>query len=224
MSFFLLFGFLKNWKKTIILLIPTMVFFILHSSFPNKQERFILPVIPLILVLSIVGWEEYAKNSAFWWRHRTALRTMWAWFWVVNTILLVPFSLYYSKKARVEAIYSLYGKPVSALFLAGGKDGVTQVPFFYGGKYPVPMVNLSNDQQLAEAKSQFATSPLRPDYMLFYGNDDFDQRLHRIEGTLGVKMVLEHRFDPSFLDYVFYRLNPTHNKNEAIFVFRALYQ
>jgi hypothetical protein len=223
LSFFLLYGFLKNWKKTIILLAPLLVFFALHSSFPNKQERFILPVIPLLLVLSVVGWEEYVKGSDFWARHRAVLKGMWVWFWAVNILLLLPFSVYYCKKTRVEAMYSLYGKPVTAIFQAGGKDGVTEPPFFYGGKYPVLMADISSEQQLEYTKSQFAFSPVRANYILFYGSDDYQERINRIERTLGLTMVLQNKFDPSSLDYVFYRLNPRHNKNETIYVFKALY-
>jgi hypothetical protein len=223
-SFFLLYGFFKNWKKTLLLLIPLVVFFVLHSSFPNKQERFILPVVPLLLVLSIVGWEEYVRGSAFWRRHQTGLKMLWIWFWIINTLLLVPFSTYYCKKTRVEAMYSLYGKSVTALFQAGGKDGVTEPPFFYGGKYPILMANISDEQQLENAKAQFAVSPVRPNYIFLYGSDNYDQRLSRIENILGLQMTLQQQFHPSFLDYVFYRLNPTHNKNETIYVFKASYQ
>jgi hypothetical protein len=224
LSVFLLYGFIKNWKKTLLLLVPVLVFFVLHSSFPNKQERFILPVLPLILVLGVVGWETHVKGSAFWLRHQIALRTLWIWFWAINTVLLVLFSTYYCKKGRVDAMYSLYGKKVDGLFQAGGKDGVTLPPCFYAGKYPIYTAEISSEEQLAFSKSQFAASPVHPNYVLFYGTDNYQQRVDRIESTFGMKIVLEGRFDPSFLDYVFYRLNPSHNKNETIFVFKALYQ
>lgn len=224
LSFFLLYGMLRNWKKTLLILFPLLVFFVLHSSFPNKQERFILPVVPLILVLGIVGWEEYVGSSTFWLRHQTVLRSLWVWFWIVNLMLLIPFSLYYCKKSRVEAMYSLYGKPVTAILQSGGKDGVTEPPFFYGGKYPVFMSDISSEQQLAYTKSQFAVSPVRPNYVLFFGKDSYDERVRRIQEVLGVTLTLENRCEPSFLDYVFYRLNPRHNKNETIFVFKAAYQ
>ena len=223
-SFFLLFGFLRNWKKTLLLFLPVMVFFVLHSSFPNKQERFILPIVPLMIVLSVVGWEEYVKGSAFWLKHRTALRSMWIWYWIFNSALLILFSTYYGKKSRVESMYFLYDKQVVALYQNGGKDGISQPPFFYSGKYPVLMADISNDQQLHWVRSQYSVSPVRANYILFYGSDDSEQRIHHIETELEFKMVLEKRFDPSLLDYVFYRLNPRHNKNESIFVYRAVYQ
>ena len=153
MSFFLLYGFCRNWRKTLLIVLPVMVFFISHSLFPNKQERFIFPVVPLILLLSIVGWEEFVKGSAFWSHHRTALKSLWAWFWVINFILLIPFTTYYSKKSRVEAMYTLYDKPISGIVMVGGKLGVTQPPMFYAGVYPVPTCEINNDLQLTQAKT-----------------------------------------------------------------------
>lgn len=223
MSFLLVYGFFKNWKKTLLLVVPVLVFFVLHSSFPNKQERFILPVVPLILVLGVVGWETFVRNSSLWQRHRTALRAIWISFWSFNTILLVLFSTYYCKKTRVESMYYLYGKQVTGLYQDGGKDGVTLPPFFYSGRYPIPMADITSQSQIEWVKSQLAVSPVRPNYILFYGTDNFDERVQRIDTTLGLKMTLQRRFDPSFLDYVFYRLNPRHNKNETIFVFKAEY-
>lgn len=217
MSCFLLYGFLKNWKKTLLILLPVLVFFILHSYFPNKQERFILPVVPLILLLGIVGWEEFVGGSEFWTRHRTVLKGLWVSFWAVNIILLIPFSTYYGKKSRVEAMYALYGKPLTGLVLVGGKVGTSQPPFFYSGQYPVPLYEVNNDEELAAIKAE----PVRLSHVIFFGPEDLDLRVKHIESELGLKLKLEKETEPSFLDVVFYRLNPTHNKNEVTLLYGA---
>jgi hypothetical protein len=221
MSFFLLYGFFRNWKKTLMIFLPVMVFFILHSYFPNKQERFIFPVVPMILLLSIIGWEEFVKESAFWLRHRGALKALWGWFWMVNIILLVVFSTYYSKKSRVEAMYALYGKQVSGIVLVGGKLGTTQPPLFYAGVYPVPIYEINNDAKLTQAKSKLDTSSIMPNYVVFFGLEDLDKRVQNIESSLRMKLELEKRIEASFLDDVFYRLNPKYNKNQTTFVYKV---
>ena len=221
MSFFLLYGFFRNWKKTLMIFLPVMVFFILHSYFPNKQERFIFPVVPMILLLSIIGWEEFVKESAFWLRHRSALKALWDWFWVVNIVLLVVFSTYYSKKSRVEAMYALYGKQVSGIVLVGGKLGTIQPPLFYAGVYPVPIYEINNDAQFTQAKSKLDTSSIMPNYIVFFGPEDLDQRVQRIESLLRKKLELEKRIEASFLDDIFYRLNPKYNKNQTTFVYKV---
>jgi hypothetical protein len=219
-SLFLLYGFFRNWKKTFLLILPILIFFVLHSYFPNKQERFIFPVVPLILLLSVIGWEEYVKSSAFWMRHRLMLRSLWIWFWVANFLLLIPFTTYYSKKSRVEAMYTLYGKQTSGIVMVGGKLGVTQPPLFYAGVYPVPIYQINNDEQLAQAKTEINTATIQPNYAVFFGPEDIDRRLKNVESVLGLKFKLERKIEASFLDDVFYRLNPKYNKNQTTFVFK----
>jgi hypothetical protein len=220
MSFYLLYGFFRNWRKTLLIFLPVMVFFILHSFFPNKQERFIFPVIPLILVLSVVGWEEFVKGSLYWARHRFALKSLWIWFWAINIILLVPFMTYYSKKSRVEAMYTLYAKPVSGILMIGGNLGVTQPPMFYAGVYPVPTYEINDEPQLTRVKSELDTGAVSPNYAVFFGEENIDRRVQHIESSLALKFTLERRIEESFLDDVFYRLNPKNNKNQTTYVFK----
>ncbi len=219
MSFLILYGFLRNWRKTILIVLPVLVFFVLHSYFPNKQERFILPVVPAILLLGVVGWEEFVRISEFWKRHPKAVKRFWISFWALNLILLLPFSTFYGKKSRVEAMYALYGKPVTGLIVAGGKVGTSQPPFFYAGTYPVPFFEVNNDLDLREMKTELQTSPVRFSHVVFFGKEDLEQRVQQIETELSLTLRLEKAIEPSFLDVVFYRLNPKHNKNELTFVY-----
>ena len=221
MSFLVLYGFLKNWRKAIVIVLPIVVFFVLHSYFPNKQERFILPVVPAILVLGVIGWEGFVSRSEFWAKHRRTVKSLWISFWALNLILLLPFSTYYGKKSRVEAMYALYGKPVTGLILAGGKVGTSQPPLFYAGTYPVPFFEVNNDQELSEMKSELQSSPVQFSHVVFFGQEELDQRVQQIEGELDLKLKLEKAIEPSFLDVVFHRLNPRHNKNELTFVYSA---
>jgi hypothetical protein len=145
---------------------------------------------------------------------------LWAWFWVINFLLLIPFSTYYSKKSRVEAMYTLYGKPVSGIVMVGGKLGVTQPPLFYAGVYPVPIYQINNAEQLARAKTEIDAANVQPNYAVIFGPEDLDQRFKNIESGLGLKFMLERKIDASFLDDVFYRLNPKYNKNQTTFVYR----
>jgi hypothetical protein len=221
LSFFLLYGFFRNWRKTLLIILPVLVFFALHSFFPNKQERFIFPVIPIILVLSVVGWEEYVNASLFWTRHRGVLKSLWMWFWIINFILLVPFTTYYGKRSRVEAMYALYGKPLSGLVLVGGTVGATQPPMFYTGVYPVPIYQIDNDAQLQQVKTALDKGIDHPNYVVFYGVEEIDRRVQRIESTLHMKLILDQKIETSFMDQVFYRLNPKNNKNETIFLYKV---
>ncbi len=57
-SLFLIAGYFKSWKKTFVIFLPSLCFFIFHSYFPNKQERFIMPFVPFLICGGIVGWSQ----------------------------------------------------------------------------------------------------------------------------------------------------------------------
>jgi len=48
-SLFLFFGFLRSWKKQLLLFLPAFIFLVFHSYFPIKQERFFFPLLPFTL-------------------------------------------------------------------------------------------------------------------------------------------------------------------------------
>ena len=118
-------------------------------------------------------------------------------------------------------MYALYGKQVSGIVLVGGKLGVTQPPLFYYGKYPVLLYQINDNAELAQVKSQLLHEPVQPNYAVFFGMDDIDQRVQNIESSLELKLTLERRIEASFLDDIFYRLNPKNNKNETTFVYKV---
>lgn len=222
LSFFLIFGFIRSWKKLSLIVVPVLVFFILHSYFPNKQERFILPILPALMVAGIIGWEEFVSRSGYWSRHRRLLRGIWISFWILNTLLLIPFTTYYGKKSRVEAMGALYGNSPTGLILVGGTVGTSQPPLFYSGKYPVNTYEVNTDENLRDLRSELALSPQHISHVAFFGTDSLDARVQQVTRELGLRLHYERMSEPSFLDIVFHRLNPRHNKNETIIVYSVL--
>ena len=220
MSFFLFYGWLKNWRKTSIVFFSTMAFFVFLSSFPNKQERFVFSVVPPIFLLSVIGWMEYTAVSDFWRKHRTAVRSLWIWFWIMNFILLIPFSLYYSKRSRCESMYYFYGKKITGLVLVGGSVGTIQPPQFYSDQYMENLFQIESETDIQRVAQQLRSAAVQPNYAIFFGIEDIDARHSRLENALGRKLAFEKQIDPSFLDEVFYRLNPKHNKNQSAFIYR----
>jgi hypothetical protein len=83
LSVLLLFGFFYGFRR-LFLFLPAFCFLLFHSLFPNKQERFIFPIIPSVLILGFVGcYDFYQKYKEK--RGRQLLKT----FKVVGIISLV---------------------------------------------------------------------------------------------------------------------------------------
>lgn len=119
-------------------------------------------------------------------------------------------------------MYALYKKPVSGVILVGGKIGVPQPPMFYSGVYSTPIYEIQNAEQIQQVQTRLKTTPVPPNYAIFFGNEELDVRIKNIESSFGVKLELEQRIDASFLDDIFYRLNPRNNKNQTAFLFRVI--
>jgi hypothetical protein len=91
---------------------------------------------------------------------------------------------------------------------------------FYAGVYPIPMYYVNDDAQLVPLKTELDNKTFHPNYVVFFGKEDIDKRVQHIESLLKLKITLLRRIEPSFLDDIFYRLNPRNNKNETSFVFK----
>ena len=79
-SIFLFFRFLRTWKKHLVIFLPTAIFFLFHTFFSNKQERFIMSIIPFIVILGFIGWNEFAEKSTFWGKRLKLTKGMFYFF------------------------------------------------------------------------------------------------------------------------------------------------
>ena len=55
-------GFFKSAKENLFLFLPTLIFLLFHTFYPNRQERFILSVLPFFIILGVIGFQSFRKN------------------------------------------------------------------------------------------------------------------------------------------------------------------
>ncbi len=106
-SIFLFYGFLRTWKKHLIIFLPTALIFIFHTLFSNKQERFILSILPYIVILGFIGWNDFVSKSTFWSKRPKLINGCFTFFWIINILALIVVSTSYSKRSRVESMVYL---------------------------------------------------------------------------------------------------------------------
>jgi hypothetical protein len=215
-SLFLMFGFMRSWKKYPLLFWPSFLFFVFHSMFPNKQERFIAPIIPFIIVLGSIGWSEFVTRSKYWLNHKKLLRGCWTFFWVVNCIMLPFLSTMYSKKSRVESMTYLYKQAdvQNIIIEDSDEDDYIQPPLYYIGSWKVHVVGVTQKYSLYKAYKVFKNA----NYIIFFGKDHIDERIAYFQ-----KMFPDNEYKatitPSLIDNVFEFLNPI-NKNQSAFIYK----
>ena len=220
LSLFLFYGFFREWRKYFLVFFPAALFFIFHSWFPNKQERFIIPFIPFFIILGTIGYYRFIEGTKFASRFPKVIRGSWIFFWIINITLLLVASTTYSKKARVESMLYLSRYPDIRYVMVEESDRSPDIlPSFYLGQWP-GFYTQKEDTTARERIRYMAGLPLtkQPAFFLFIEKDSLQERVTRAREYFPF-LVYETRIDPGFIDNLLHWMNP-YNKNKPIFIYR----
>lgn len=208
-------GFFKSYKKYALLFIPTIAFIMFHTLYPNRQERFVLSVLPFFIILGVMGYQLFKESKT---REKLWKISMIA-FWVLNIPSLFFSMTMYSKKSRVEAMYHLYHNSIDkeAILLEGSADGRTSMmPKFYAKSWYCTFTERNDSTQhlLVNPTANY-------DYIFFFDEKDLSKRIAQYK-ILYPKMTLDKKCDPSLVDKLLRELNPR-NANEYIEIWKTNY-
>ncbi len=218
---FLLVGFFRTWKKHTLLFLPTFLFFLFHSLFPNKQERFILPIIPFIIILGTIGWRDFVLRSQFWTRRKKLLNGCYTFSIIINFIALPVVSTMYSKKARVESMIYLARDPnIKSFAMDDPYHMVRLAPIFYLNKW-IPVYEISENNPLSEFVKDHAGADTtqHPDYILFFEDTNLQQRVDELKQYFP-KIHFLTTIEPGFMDNLLFKINP-HNLNLSVHIYKV---
>ena len=248
LSVYLLIGYARTAKVSPMLFLAGLIYFIVHSAFPNKQERFILPLFPIIMILGVIGWQNFVQQSRFWQTRRPLLAASWTFFWIVNIAAAIMLAFTYTKKSRIAPLVYLSEKEnLHGILLEFGNHSPKMPPLFYlsrmaaeeevftpdkkkmwaryKAKHTLPanfvMVYSLNDDKVVDQFKTHIYPDYQPGYVVVFGEDDLKKRLQRIR-TLYPNIKLEHTIEPSLYDQVLHRLNPRVHKDEHVRIYQIL--
>ena len=231
-SLCLLFGVGYVWRRYLPYLVGIMLFIVFHSLFPNKQERFILPVVPLIIVLGSIGWFELINQyriKSIW------NNIIWGWFWTINFIALVIVTPFYGQKYQVEPLYYLHKyQDLQGVVLENSNGYIKYVPSYYLHKPQIEIhiidkgnsveniVAVYKESLEDEDKVSETVSVRRPNYFIFVGEKNLQERLIKIEKSLAISLTKETTIPLSFSERLQERLNPKHHSNKVVNIYKVL--
>ncbi len=219
-SIFLFFGFFREWKKHLIIFLPSFIFLLFHSMYPNKQERFIFPIIPFIIILGMIGWNDFLKKSTFFNRNKKFISGSWIFFWIVNLLLLLPVSTMYSKKARVESMtYLSKYDGIKSIILEDSNENYTRMsPRFYLGQW-IMEYDVTNEKPVSQLPPYVLNDrENQPRFILFFETKRLPERVAEMKKYFP-DIIYETTIKPGFLDKVLYWLNPL-NANQTIIIYK----
>ena len=219
-SIFILTGMFKEWKRILIIFLPVILFLIFHSYYPNKQERFVVTIMPFIMIIGIIGWQRIVCNIRSD-RVKSIIRGSWIFFWLINFLLLIPITIMYSKKARVETmIYMAQFDDINNFMIEDVNRNVLGFPpqFYLKSWYNYhTLLGDSNFEEFAMERKNDSPE-FTPGFILFYQPDNLEQRVENIK-TIYPNLTFEVKIEPGYMDKVLYWLNPI-NANQNIYIYR----
>lgn len=208
LSLMMLFGFFKVWKKHLVIFLPTFLFLLFYTIFPNYQEIYILPVIPMFLILGCIGWNEFRNKSAFWLKHNRLQRYVYAFCGFINTALLVVTMFMYSNKPEVKAMtYLSKADEIKSFIIVDDLSSEMRCPPLFYEKHwsDYTIVNqLDNDN----IKSLDDAS----DYIVFRETKDLNFRVEKIKSKYP-NITHEVTYKPYFAQIMYKWLN--HSKKDG---------
>jgi len=216
-SLMLLWGVIKSWKKQLILFLPLFIFFIFHSYFPNKQERFILPILPVFVILGMIGWNQLRNNGNLKWFSLKAEKITWIVVFCVNFILLFSVNTMYSKRSRVESmLYLSHYQNIHSFMIENTVENVTLwSPLFYAAQYPKEFIFTKANPIDSLIPWDAADEPR---FVLFYTTENLQKRVAHMTKILP-QLSYETTIEPSFIDQFLAQINPV-NKNYVVTIYR----
>jgi hypothetical protein len=204
-SILLLAAAVKGARRFPLLGIATLAFLVSHSLIANKQERFLLPILPVLFILIVAGLPWLAGRIA------PAYRGMWWYIWTVNAALLFVLTFSFAKKDRVAPLLYVYRRHDATGVLVAQYNQTFHVPDYYLGRPRPPLLVLERRE----------TAPLEArsvNYVILYSDTPEDDRVF-LEGELKRTLTLLTVITPSLADRLAHAINPRHNKARTALIY-----
>jgi len=207
-SILLLAAAVKGGRQIPLLGLATLAFLVSHSLIANKQERFLLPILPALFILIVAGRPWLAARIG-----PPAYRGMWWYFWIVNTALLVIVTFSFSKKDRVEPLLYVYRRHDAMGVLVAQYNQTFSVPEYYLGRPRPALVVVERGQNVEDS-----TRGLPINYVIVYSDTPEADRVF-LAGALHRSLTLLTVIQPSLTDRLAHAINPRHNRAHTALVY-----
>lgn len=209
-SILLLAAAVKGGRQLSMLGLATLAFLVSHSIIANKQERFLLPILPILFILIVAGLPWLAATLA----RAQLYRGMWWYFWSVNAALLIVLTFSFSKKDRVAPLLYVYRRHDATGVLIAQYAYTFHVPDYYLGRPRPALLVLQRGDAVPVADSAI-------NYVVLY-SDSLDVDRASLEGALHKRLTLLTVVTPSLTDQLAHAVNPRHNKTRTAAVYTTL--
>lgn len=211
------------WSQHRVLVFSTAGFVVVHSLMASRQERYMIPMVPVLCLIAVLALRQYIVDNGWLVRKQGLFKAVVASSLAINFVLLPLFTFNYGHRGMVEplvTIESLGDTRPAVLFFT--PDRYRNFPIQYGGFEPIVRQYVWEWKELQPRLTDPA-APIRYDFVLLYPPDStqLSVYLDSLRPFLG---ELEPAFyeRPSLMDLVLHKLNPRHNRTNDVWVYRPV--
>ncbi len=206
------------YKKAPITLIGTLTFVIIHSIYPAKQERFIIPAIIPLIVLGVIGLSNWMSSERAI-RFRTTVKWLWVWFWSFNAILLILFLFHYGKRGQIEAFNELYRRGDLRMLVIDRTAKFNWFPIYYLGLGEDRCYWITNESDWEALTSVVNDTVRSPNYAFINVPKDINEHIKRIYES-GYKAEIIGNYGPAPLEWILAKANPRFNSTNEVWLLK----
>jgi len=221
-SFYFIFSI---FRKKLILnnLIPFSsagVFFIIHSLIAHKEERFMIPIFPLLVILGVIGLHSWLSGREPGSLSMKFFKYSAAFALVVNIIILPLFTFNYAHKGMVEPFVFLSKQDDIKTVLIDRVERKRYLAISYAGyiKPEYVKINRWDDFDRLVGQSQMFDSA---NYFVIFSDENLQEHLDSLSNYYGGLEKVFHS-PPSLMDRTLHFLNPKYNHTNEAWVYKKV--
>jgi len=205
-------------RENLILFSAAATFFIIHSFITHKEERFMIPIFPLIAILGVIGLHDWLKNR----NHSTLSMKIFRYSAIfaifVNILILPLFTFNYAHKGMVEPFVYLSEQPDVRAILIDRIERKRYLAITYAG-YIRPDYFSLNSWEDFRRLSQISSDHDSANYFIIFSDQNTTEHVDSLSNYYG-KLERVFHSPPSLMDRVLHFLNPGHNHTNEAYVYR----
>lgn len=209
------------YKKHLLLFLSSFSFIFFHMILKNQQERFIFPVIPVIIILFILAiWDKYTRDGYII-RPQKVFRWLVISSVIINLALLAFLTHSPGHYGLVKTMTWIENNNSSKPIMIVKPDLKKFIPFGYAGIKSSQITLINTWDELNSLKNQSKDWG----YYILYPNKeiDLDSYLDSVTSLYG-PVKLDKTIEPSAYDNLLHNLNPKHNPSYKTCIYKSVNQ
>ncbi len=201
-------------KKHIILFSGFAFFFIGHSIYQSKQERFMIPLLPIVIVLSVLGLYYLYHKKSWYFRLSFLRKAMWIYAAVINLILLTAFTFNYSHKGRIDPLVYISRQDDAEFVLFDATERDVLIPYGYLGPDPPRYERIRSYSEINQLTIYDSC------YIVVFTDLYLEDHIDSLKSYF-VHIEQKSHSAPSLIDYILNKLNPKYNHTNEAYVLKG---